>query len=72
MDAMGVAGGPRELFVYWRCDAAQAGAVLAAACAMQRALHAQWPALEARLLVRTSAAPGELTVMETYATAAGI
>jgi hypothetical protein len=62
----------RELYVYWRCDAAQADVVLAAARAMQRTLRAHWPALVARLLVRTTDAQGEMTVMETYATAAGI
>ena len=57
----------RELFVYWRAAAA-AGDVRAAATALQTALRAAHPGLQARLLRRGDAAAGGVdTWMEIYA-----
>ena len=63
----------RELFVYYRVRAAQAGAARCAALAFQSELRLRHPALSARLLCRDesaiqgSANDSEQTWMETYA-----
>ena len=57
----------RELFVYWR-TAAVADDVRTVAAALQAALRAAHPGLQARLLRRGDAAAGGVdTWMETYA-----
>lgn len=59
-----------HLFVYWRCQAADAAAAQAAARRLQARLCAEHPGLQARLFLRadaTASAPGEVTLMETYA-----
>lgn len=64
------AGGPhrRELFVYWRVASAMAGEAHAAATALQSALRAAHPGLQARLLRRGDGpVAGAETWMETYA-----
>jgi hypothetical protein len=55
----------RELFVWYRVDERHAEAARAAVAAMHRALVANWPGLQSRLLVRSDA--GRQTWMETYA-----
>jgi hypothetical protein len=60
----------RQLFIYWRCPAAQAGAAQTAARAMQATLCERHPGLIANLLVRVDGAQtpvDEVTLMETYA-----
>lgn len=60
----------RQLFVYWRCASAQAGAAQAATRDMQTALCLRHPGLSAELFVRlhdTQAPAGDVTLMEVYA-----
>ena len=68
MTAVRGAGG-RELFVYYRVAAASAHGARAAVDALQAALRAAHPGLEARLLCRRGDGPagGVETWMETYA-----
>ncbi len=61
-----------ELFIYWRCDRADAAAALAATAQMQAALLAQHAVLRARLYQRVEADVAQVTVMESYSAAAGI
>jgi hypothetical protein len=71
----------RELFVYYQVDPAQAGPLKTAVQAMQQALRAAHPNLQARLLQRPGpVTPGpsdpagvapRLTWMETYACPVG-
>ncbi len=63
----------RQLYIYWRCPAAQSEAAEAAARAMQTALCLRHPGLSAELFLRVDdrAATGlqpaaELTLMEVY------
>ena len=67
--APGRAAGGRELFVYYRVAAASAHGARAAVEALQAALRAAHPGLEARLLRRRDDGPagGVETWMETYA-----
>jgi hypothetical protein len=58
----------RELFVWYRVRRERAGEARAAVVAMQRSLAAQWPALQARLLVRDDG--GLATWMESYSSGA--
>ena len=61
---------PVHLFVYWRCKAADVAAAQAAARRLQARLCEEYPGLQARLFLRadaTASAPGEVTLMETYA-----
>ena len=62
-------GGPhgRELFVYYRVAPATADEAHAAATALQAALHAAHPGLQARLLRRDNGPADAETWMETYA-----
>jgi len=57
----------RELFVYYRVEAAAAAAARDAVDAMQARLRHSHPGLVARLLVRDEDGPGPQTWMETYA-----
>lgn len=58
----------RELYVYYRVAAADAGAAQAAVAALFAQLRRDHPALSARLLRRPPAdAPAEQTWMEVYA-----
>ncbi|WP_158289044.1 DUF4936 family protein [Rubrivivax albus] len=61
----------RALFVYWRIDAGDLPATVAAVRAAQAQLASAWPGLQARLWQRSD--PGvPATVMETYAAPDGI
>lgn len=57
----------RRHYVYYRVDAADAAAVTEAARAMQAALRAAHPGLEAELLRRPDVRDGQVTLMEIYA-----
>jgi len=57
----------RELFVYYRVDAANAAAARHAVRAMHERLRHDHPGLEARLLIRAGDGSTPLTWMETYA-----
>ena len=57
----------RELFVYYRVDAANASAAGRAVAAMQERLRHAHPGLVARLLSRAGSDSAEQTWMETYA-----
>jgi len=58
----------RELFVWYRVRRERAGEARGAVAAMQRALAAQWPTLQGRLLVRDEGPVA--TWMESYSLAA--
>lgn len=60
----------QEVFVYYKVAEADVGAVRAAADALQQALRADHPGLQARLLRRPGSSDGLVTVMELYAHAA--
>jgi Domain of unknown function (DUF4936) len=76
----------RELFVYWRLERHELAAARQALQQFQHALEAEWPGLQARLLVRADGADGaddtggsggsggsgHATLMETYAREEGI
>jgi hypothetical protein len=57
----------RELYIYYRVDAAQAAAARSAVQAMHDRLRHAHPALDARLLVRPIDGSAPQTWMETYA-----
>ena len=57
----------RELFVYYRVNAADADAARAAVLACQSRLRSRHPELSARLLRRPGEIDGRQTWMETYA-----
>ena len=57
----------RELFVWYRVPAERAGDARRVVAAFQAALCAQWPGLQARILVRDDGVVA--TWMETYARA---
>ena len=57
----------RELFVYYRVDAAQAGAARRAVLAMHDRLRRAHPGFVARLLTRSGDDSAPQTWMETYA-----
>lgn len=61
----------RELFIYYQARVAHTAALQAAVQAMQQRLRTAHPGLQTRLLRRADdTAPGCLTWMETYASAA--
>ena len=63
----------RELFVYWRLSAHDAGAARSAMHRFQANLEQDWPGLVARLYERADDdGSGEATLMETYAREGGI
>jgi len=57
----------RELFVYYRVDAANAAAARRAVLAMHDRLRGVHPGLDARLLIRAGDGSAPQTWMETYA-----
>jgi hypothetical protein len=57
----------RRLYVYYRVPEALLAATLAQVLAMQAALRAAHPALQAAVLRRPDPRDGEVTLMETYA-----
>jgi uncharacterized protein DUF4936 len=61
-----------QLYVYYRVRSADAGAVIAAARALQRDLQVAWPGLSCTLSQRADDAADLLTLMETYAHADGV
>jgi hypothetical protein len=61
------AGRPlRELFIYWHCERAQAGAAIAGLVAFQSELLVEFPGLQARRYLRMDDALPQATIMETY------
>ncbi len=64
----------RELFVYWKLDAASADGAVAATAAMQADLLQTHPELQARVYRRSDTRGEIATLMETYANheAAGV
>ncbi len=54
-------------YVYYRVDAGDADAAVAAAQAVQARLRAEHPGLQAELLKRPGLRDGQVTLMETYA-----
>lgn len=65
----------RQLFVYWKADAACAAAAVAGMAAFQRALAARHDGLVARLYRRaggTGPAAELVTLMESYACTGGV
>lgn len=54
-------------YVYYRVEAGDVGAALAAARAVQADLRTEHPSLAAELLRRPGERDGQVTVMETYA-----
>jgi hypothetical protein len=59
----------RELFIYWKLDAARAEGAAAATAAMQAELAQTHPELQARVYRRSDAVGEVATLMETYASA---
>lgn len=59
----------RELFVYWKLDAARAESAAAATAAMQLELQQAQPGLLARIYRRSDTRGEVATLMETYACA---
>jgi hypothetical protein len=59
--------GRRQLFIYYRVNAAQADDAVAAVSAMQRLLRERHAGLQTALLRRPETNDPELTLMETYA-----
>jgi quinol monooxygenase YgiN len=59
----------RQLFVYWKTDAALAREAAQAAASMQAALMRQHAGLAATLLRRADDAGTQVTLMEVYASA---
>lgn len=57
----------RRLYVYYRVAEADLGRTVGAVRAMQQALIAAHPGLEAELLRRPELRDGQVTLMETYA-----
>ncbi|MFO1220819.1 MAG: DUF4936 family protein [Burkholderiaceae bacterium] len=57
----------RELFVYYRVDAAECEQASGAVRAFQQALRTAHPALTTRLLRRPETKGGQVTLMEMYA-----
>ncbi len=57
----------RRLYVYYRVSATELAATVAAVRAMQIALTAALPGLQAELLRRPEPQAGAVTLMETYA-----
>lgn len=66
-----MAGG-RQLFVYYRVNASNVDAAIAAAGRVQSALRQRHPGLQAALMRRPDAVNGQVTLMETYALAAWV
>jgi hypothetical protein len=66
------AAGGRELFIYWRLQAADVPAALAALAHWHDTLLADWPALHAQRYRRLDDSGGLVTCMETYALAGGL
>ncbi len=64
--------GTRQLFIYYRIGAHEAGDVIAAVREMQRALCMRHDGLKAELLQRPRSDTTELTLMETYAIDAAV
>lgn len=62
----------RRLYVYYRVPEPALAATVTAVRAMQATLAAAHPGLQAELLRRPELRDGEVTLMETYAAAAGI
>ncbi|MEO5733399.1 MAG: DUF4936 family protein [Rubrivivax sp.] len=60
-----------ELFVYWRCAAADVGAAERALRALQQRFRQQLPGLLAALYRRSDDGTAGITWMETYARAEG-
>jgi hypothetical protein len=56
-----------QLFIYWRCQAADADVATAAARQLQQRLRQQHPALQAHLFRRSDSDAATCTLMETYA-----
>ena len=63
---------PPALFIYWHTAPESADAAVAAAQAFQANARARHPGLQARLYRRHDADRGRVTLMETYASAAGL
>jgi hypothetical protein len=59
----------RELFVYWKLDAARADGAAAATAQMQAELRQAHPQLQARVYRRSDTRGDVATLMETYASA---
>lgn len=55
-----------EFYVWWRVAMEQSEAALVAATQAQQRLRAEWPGIEARLLVRDESGKRRCTVMEVY------
>ncbi len=62
----------RRLFVYYRVAEPALAATVAAVRTMQAALSEAHPGLRAELLRRPELRDGEVTLMETYASGAGV
>lgn len=63
---------PAQLFVYYKVDANQHDTLAPKARLCLDALRAQWPGLQAQLLQRPEADPGQETWMETYRFEGGV
>lgn len=64
--------GARQLFIYYRVNAAQANEAVAAASSMQRVLRERHAGLQTALLRRTDDDQPDITLMETYALDAAV
>lgn len=64
--------GRRQLFVYWRVDAASSQAALQAVRELQRGLRAEHVGLRTALFMRQDDVAPESTLMETYTLDAAI
>jgi hypothetical protein len=62
-----MSSGRRQLFVYWRVDAASSQAALQAARALQGRLQAEHVGLRSALFLRKDDVKAQATLMETYA-----
>ncbi len=62
----------RRLYVYYRVDSAAAAKTVEAVAAMQQRLRDAHPTLQAELLRRPPQSGQPVTLMETYAAAAGV
>jgi len=63
---------PTQLFVYYKVSAGQHDTLAPRARQCLDALRAQWPGLQAQLLQRPEADPGQETWMETYCIEGGV
>jgi quinol monooxygenase YgiN len=64
--------GARQLFIYYRVNAAQANEAVAAASSMQRVLREHHAGLQTALLRRPDNDQSDITLMETYALDAAV